>query len=152
MPEYVVLGGAFRVKGGWSAGDYFGRIVVSKDTFYLIITTTPAEFTASAAGGLGLVGGLLAAAQAAVSDDTIRGAVVKMSELPEEVTHHPDWPAKWRGDYSVVVIPRGAVKRLRYSWWRTFDILTHDQTYYVSPRDFGRRRVLRQLREWGWEC
>ena len=152
MPDFVLLGRSFRAKGGLFANDYHARVIASKDAFYLVVYLSPAESGAMLAGGMGLIGGLMAAAGAALSDDRIKRGVVKLSELPAEVTNHPDWPLRGvRKDYPVAVIPRAEVKQIRYSWWRTFDIITPDQTFCVGPRTFGRGRVLKQMREWGWE-
>jgi hypothetical protein len=147
-PKYVELGRSFQAKGGVLANDYTGRIIASADTFYLVIYMTPQELTGAYSGG-GLIGGLLAAA--ATHGESIKRQVVKHSELPKEITGHPDWPISGSKDYTVVVIPKSQVKRIRYSWWKTFDIITPEQTYYVGTRMFGRSRVLNRLREWGWE-
>jgi hypothetical protein len=98
-----------------------------------------------------LLGGLLAAASASLSDNSIKRPMTKLSELAEEITGHADWPLDRNRDYPVVVLPKLKVKRIGYAWWRTFDIVTAEQTFYVGLNTFGRSAVLQRLRGWGWK-
>ncbi|MDY3560312.1 hypothetical protein R5W23_001544 [Gemmata sp. JC673] len=148
MPEYVVLGRSFRAKKGQLRDDHGGRVIGSRDAFYLVVYFSPAG--AAVASG-GLLGGLLAAASSALSDKTVYDQITTLSELPSEVTGHPDWPIKKADRRPVIVVPRSAVKRVKYRWWHTFDLICENQSYYIGPRVFGRRAVLKQLRDWGWE-
>ena len=110
MPEYVVLGRSFRAKKGRFSDDHGGRMIVSRDTVYLVIYNSAAS--AAGAGG-GLIGGLVAAATSALSDNTLHEEVTTLAQLPETVTRHPDWPIKKADQTPVIVVPRAAVKRVK---------------------------------------
>jgi hypothetical protein len=133
------------------AEDYHGWVIGSEFAFFLVIRMSPEDTARMMAGGIGLLGGLLAAASASLSDNSIKRPMTRLTELAEEITDHADWPVDKDRDYPVVVLPKLKVKRIRYSWWRTFDIVTAEQTFYVGLKMFGREAILKRLRGWGWQ-
>lgn len=149
MPEYVVLGRSFRAKKGRFSDDHGGRLIGSRDAVYLVVYGSAA---AGMAAGGGLLGGLMAAASGALSDNAVYEQVTTLAELPAAVTGHPDWPIRKADGSPVIVVPRSSVKRIKNRWWSTFDLICEGQSYYLGLRLFGRRAALQQMREWGWEC
>ena len=149
MPEYVVLGRNFELKKkGRFSDTHTGRIIASRDAVYIVIWGSVSELM----GGGGLIGGLVSAATGALSDQTVREQARKLSDLPREVTQHPDWPLPPSYEYPVIVVPRDEVRKIRYRWWSTFDIFHQERTYCIGGKFFGRGKAFRQMLEWGWKC
>src|SRR5262245_2144815 len=106
------------------------RTVASADAFYFIEPPRPKaqqsnQPSCGPAGAMvgGALGGLLGAMldAAAAADKRRRDTPLprgieemKLSQLPEEIRGHPDWPINEKKGI-VTIVHRRAVKRLRYS-------------------------------------
>jgi hypothetical protein len=146
------------------------KTVASADAFYFIEPPRPKAQTSDQssfglAGAMvgGALGGLLGAMldAAAASKDRKNAQLpkgieeMKLSQLPGEITGHPDWPiAEKKG--VVTIIHRRAVKRLRYSfswfWLRSrFLLKTGLGEMMIFPPFFQGRKMVNFLKAVGWE-
>jgi hypothetical protein len=145
MATYLKIGKAFHLGEVVTRG-CFGAAVASRAGFYLVVS----------GGGFGATP--LGALAAEVIEHFLTPiefapgvAVTDLAELPEDVTGHPDWPARAEQG-SVIVVPRKAIRAIRYSFWKwRIYLCTETMDIGLEPPLFGRRKVFAFLREAGWE-
>jgi hypothetical protein len=145
MAKYLKISKAFHL-GEAVTRACFGTVVASRAGFYLVVDGS--AFGATALGALTAVvieqflGPLQLAPGVVVTD---------LAELPVEVTGHPDWPVR-QEEGPVTVLPRMAIRAVRYSFWKWGIYLCTETTdIRIEPPLFGRRKVFGFLREAGWE-
>jgi len=151
MSDYMTIGHSFSI-GGF-ANEYRGHVIASTDAYFLVIRKTALEHVA----GL-VVGAALGQLAGGFVDLVIGKAIgskrevmeVDMSDLPTVITAHPDWPCKQRTG-RIIVVPRGAIDRIRYSFWGTYDLILDSQTICIALSLLRRRRVTRFLRNKDWD-
>lgn len=149
MPVYLHVANKVLIGKGLKAKQFLGAIVASRQAFFMHL----------ASGELGLYGGLVGGIVGAIAGALLESAAktqrqimeIDLSDLPAEISGHPDWPIK-RKKGRLVVVPRSAVISVRYSFWTTFDLQTDAQVFRVELRFLARRRILGFLRDAGWHA
>jgi hypothetical protein len=139
---------ASRFSIGRGLKEYDADVVVSEEAIFVIVPS----------GILGAIGTLFTHAPLDLAIGAFGKAVAEaediiqaqLSDLPEEITEDPSWPVTF-GSARVFILPRTTVKSMRYPWWGSLQIFTDEDRFNVIPLFLLRRRVLRNLRDLGWE-
>jgi hypothetical protein len=172
MPEFMLISTATIEFGHTTFSKRMpAKTIASADAFYLV-SPPPLKgakkgnagaygLAGAAVGGAlgGLLGSLLDAAANKNSKQEKRRLkdieAMKLSELSEEITDHPDWPIDERKGL-VTVIHRPAVRSLLYSfswfWFRKrFLLKTQLGEMTIFPPLFQGNKKAAFLEEVGWE-
>jgi hypothetical protein len=149
MPRYMQISSSGIRIGKKTSGLYSAVTVASADAFFLVIGKS--AFRSTPMGGLlGAVIDHFAGKKPLVETDS-EVIETDLAELPQEITADADWPIKQPAG-PVIVIPRKGVESVRYSFWQWgIFVQTKNIEFRIEPPFFGRKRVLKYLREVGWE-
>jgi hypothetical protein len=79
-----------------------------------------------------------------------RPIMTNLQDLSPAITDHADWPASTK-KRAVYAVPRQAIVRVSYSFWRTFDLHTDEEVFRLDLSIFRRGRATGFLRAMGWE-
>jgi hypothetical protein len=154
--KYMRVGGSFGIRTS-GRKDYTGVIVASRDAFFLLPLMHMNLATLGAIGLGGAIGGAIAGALARAASkggqylsDAKDVTEMDLADLPHEITGDPDWPLK-KAKGRVLVVPRHAITKIKYSFWGHFKLITEERTFLLELSLFRRRRVTNFLRSVGWE-
>ncbi|MBI1246810.1 hypothetical protein GC197_03070 [bacterium] len=146
MPKYKRIANKFML--GSIFKEYHGPVIASREAFYLVVNVS-----AAAAMG-GVVGGLVGVAIAGVLSGGKKEQTdvldIDLAELHPDILRDPDWPIRQQTG-RVILIPRGAIKKIKYPWWGSLDIQTAERRFSICPMVFYRGGVVRFLRENEWD-
>jgi len=161
--KYMVIAEHFET-GVWKG--YDGWVIASSDALFLAIDERAAGRIFAQLGGrlagagLGIFGAVIVGAAAGYfaaweekksrAPANPRPGEFDLSELPDSITHHPDWPL-FHLKGRVMVIPRASVISAKYPWWGGLSVKTENETILISPNFWKRKRVVRFLQKNGWE-
>jgi hypothetical protein len=150
MPRYLKISRAFHLGEGVSRA-YFGAVVASRAGFYLVVGPNAMRAGLEMRGGrLGSLVADFIERRLAPLDFAPGVAVTDLADLPTGVTGHPDWPVREQ-EGAVIVVPREAVRSVRYSFWKWgIYLCTETMDIRVEPPLFGRKKVFAFLRDKGW--
>lgn len=146
MSQHKIIANNFRVFGP-KKKEFVGPVIASSDGYYLVIKGTAGQ--AVIAGTLGPLFGTIALKTMA---ETMKGRKevyeTTIQKIPATVKAR--WPVKlYKG--RVIVVPRDAITNITYSFWGTYDLETPDATFAIALKLWGRRKVVKFLRDVGWE-
>jgi len=157
MATYLAVASRFSVGKGLKEIEYQGCVVASPPAFFLVIDANSlvsivgAILGGAIGGGIGVAAGAYAAARAG---ELFRGGKdpleLDAAALPSAITNDPEWPDEAEGD-RVIVVPRGAVTKLRFPWWGALGIDTGQGLFKIHAAFWSRGRVVKFLRGAGWE-
>jgi hypothetical protein len=151
MTRYLKISRAFHLGEGIGRA-FSGPVVASAEAFYLVPQDNAMRSGFIHGGGpLGaLVADFIERRRGPI--DLGRDVVVtELPDLPLAVTGDPDWPIR-ADEGAVLVVPRPAVKSMRYSFWKWgIYVCTTALDIRIEPPFFGRKKVFAFLREAGWD-
>lgn len=142
--NYMTIGSAWYVGKGSMIKPYSGDIIASKDAFFLI-------------GGSRLeavwisnhLGSFVGEKVSNFLGNEKEALVYKLNDLPSVITSDSSWP-DFKNNESVIAIPRGSIKEIKYSFWGTFDLDTGDKIFQLNLDIFTRKKIINYLRECKW--
>jgi hypothetical protein len=146
-------------KTAWGkAHAYTGMVVASPDAFYIVIDPKTLTGVGAAIGGAlgGAIEGLLAnkkthGKKKYMPQDVPFVEEMDLSDLPTEVTEHPEWPVTWE-EGPVIVVPRKAVQSLRTAWWMGgIKAAMEGVAIQTATPIFQRKKMAAYLVDMGWE-
>ena len=154
--KYMRVGRGFGIRTS-GRKDYTGVIVASPDAFFLLPLMHMNLATLGAIGLGGAIGGAIAGALAHEANkrgqylsETKNIIEMDLADLRAEITDDPDWPLK-KAKGKVLVVPRRAITKIKYSFWGHFKLVTEEATFLLELSLFPRRRITRFLRSVGWK-
>lgn len=137
---------------------YPGAVVVSRDTFYFAVCRELIAAGASAAGAplFGALDGVLAKSMGTENRTFLPQPAsgvqeVNLTDLPEEIVDHPDWPVKFH-EGPVIVVPREAVQSLRTAFLLGgFEVKLDTATIVVMSPFLQRKKLAAAMVRMGWD-
>jgi len=144
IAKYLKIGKAFHL-GEAVTRAFFGAAVASHESFYLVVSGSGFGVTPLGALAADVIEQFLKPIEFAPG---VR--VSDLARLLEEVTGDPDWPLRAH-EGLVIVVPREAVRAVRYSFWKwRIYLCTETMDIGIEPPLFGRKQVFAFLRDRGW--
>ena len=137
---------------------YTGMVVASPDVFYFAIDPQALTGVGAAMGGAlgGAIEGMLASKKKRskkkyMPQDVPLVEEMDLTDLPTEVTEHPQWPVTWQ-EGPLIIVPREAVQSLRTAWWLGgIELVMDSVAIRTATPIFKRKQMAAYLVNAGWE-
>lgn len=136
MSQYHTLNQLFTVD---SIGPYVGQAVASEEAIYLVTASAPLTLPSLFTGRVG---------KSLPADNGV--FEMSLSDLPAEVIEDASWPIRSRRGF-VLVIRRDDVEKMSCTLIGKLRIVTSSHTATIPSGILRRHRLLRTLRQLGWQ-